>query len=93
MVVNLKQKYNDMVDQVYLTSFATILTKQFIVPDFRDKIDKVSAVLMARQRRLGQNSPLYNLDDDILDIIIAFTGMLPDLTVQAAMEMLDVVLW
>jgi hypothetical protein len=93
MVVNLKQKYNDKVAKVYLTSFATILTKQFIIPDFRDKIDKVSAVLMGRQRRLGQNSPLYNLDDDILDIIIAFTGMLPDLTVQAAMEMLDVVLW
>jgi hypothetical protein len=93
MVVNLKQKYNDTVDQVYLTSFATILAKQFIVPDFRDQIDKVSGVLMARQRRLGRNSPLYNLDDDILEIIIGFTGMLPDLTVQAAMEMLDVVLW
>jgi hypothetical protein len=93
MVVNLKQKYNDKVAKVYLTSFATILTKQFIVPDFRDQIDKVSAVLMARQLRLGQNSPLYSLDHNLLDVIIAFTGMLPSLTVQAAMEMLNVVLW
>jgi hypothetical protein len=77
--------------QMSLTDFATMITKQYIVPESKNNINRVSAVLMSGHSRLGKHSPLHALDPGLLAMIIQDTEMLPGPTVQAAMERLGVV--
>jgi hypothetical protein len=74
-----------------LTDFATMITKEYIVPESKNDIDRVSAVLMGGHSRLGKHSPLYALDPGLLAMIIKDAEMLPCPTVQAAMKRLGVV--
>jgi len=71
-----------------LTDFATMITKQYIVPQSKNDINRVSAVLMAEHSRLGKHSPLHALGPDPLAMIIKYAETGP--TVQAAMERLGV---
>jgi hypothetical protein len=74
--------------QMSLTDFATMITKQYIVPESKNDIDRVSAVLMGGHSRLGKHSPLHALGPDPLAMIIKYAETGP--TVQAAMERLGV---